>query len=208
MKKTKPNVSAPVVSVADDTPARLRQAALRCIARWGLAKTGLGDIAKEAGCARQTVYNHYPDARAVIAAALFDASEVFIARLFVAIRAVEAPGDRILASMMFCLRHLPNEPLLQLLIGPEGAEYTNVVAFRSEPAWQLIRGVAAECIAPDPKLARHLDELAEMMTRTLLSMLLIEPPEPRTEAETRALLARWLLTPIGLQATRPRRAQA
>jgi AcrR family transcriptional regulator len=184
----------------DDTPARLKQAALRCVARWGLAKTGLGDIAKEAGCARQTVYNHFPDARSVIAAALFDASAAFIARLLVAIRARERAGDRILEAMGFCLRHLPNEPLLQLVFGEEGVPF---IAFETEPTWQLLRSVAAECVAPDPKLARHVEELTEMMTRTLLSMLLIAPPKPRSEAETLAMLERWLLAPLGLSAAPP-----
>jgi AcrR family transcriptional regulator len=155
-------------------------------------------------CARQTVYNHFPDARAVIAAGLFDASAAFIARLLVAIRAHERAGDRILEAMAFCLRHLPDEPMLQLVVGAEGAPFTNVVVFKTEPVWQLIRSVAVECVAPEPTLARRVDELAEMMTRTLLSMLLIEPPKPRSDAETRALLGRWLLTPLGLSVTPPR----
>jgi AcrR family transcriptional regulator len=194
------STKVPVAPEGDDTPARLKQAALRCVGRWGLAKTGLGDIAKEAGCARQTVYNHFPDARAVIAAALFDASTAFVTRLYAAIRAHQHAGDRILEAMCFCLRHLPNEPMLQFVIGEEGVPFINVVAFKTEPAWQLLRSVAAECVAPAPELASHVDELAEMMTRTLLSMLLIEPPKPRTAAQTRAMLGRWLLAPLGLSA--------
>ena len=40
--------------------ARIADAALRCIARWGVAKTTLDDIAKEAGCSRATVYRLFP----------------------------------------------------------------------------------------------------------------------------------------------------
>ena len=39
---------------------RVMEAALACIARWGLAKTTLDDIAREAGCSRATVYRLFP----------------------------------------------------------------------------------------------------------------------------------------------------
>jgi AcrR family transcriptional regulator len=39
---------------------RIADAALRCIARWGMAKTTLEDIAREAGLSRATVYRVFP----------------------------------------------------------------------------------------------------------------------------------------------------
>lgn len=36
------------------------EGALRCIARWGIGKTTLDDIAREAGCSRATVYRLFP----------------------------------------------------------------------------------------------------------------------------------------------------
>src|SRR2546423_4480675 len=39
---------------------RVVDAALRCIARWGVAKTTLDDVAREAGCSRATVYRLFP----------------------------------------------------------------------------------------------------------------------------------------------------
>src|SRR3954465_4504351 len=39
---------------------RIVDAALRCIARWGVAKTTLDDVAREAGCSRATVYRVVP----------------------------------------------------------------------------------------------------------------------------------------------------
>ena len=39
---------------------RLVDAALRCIARWGIRKTSLDDIAREAGVSRATVYRVFP----------------------------------------------------------------------------------------------------------------------------------------------------
>jgi len=45
---------------ADELTTRLVAAALRCIARWGVAKTSLDDIAREAGVGRATVYRAVP----------------------------------------------------------------------------------------------------------------------------------------------------
>lgn len=39
---------------------RIAAAALRCIARWGVAKTTLDDVAREAGVSRATVYRVFP----------------------------------------------------------------------------------------------------------------------------------------------------
>src|SRR6266851_644407 len=47
-----PAVSPPAIRMVDAT--------LRCIARWGVAKTTLDDVAREAGCSRATVYRLFP----------------------------------------------------------------------------------------------------------------------------------------------------
>ncbi len=39
---------------------RVLDAALLLVARWGVTKTTLGDVAKEAGCSRATVYRAFP----------------------------------------------------------------------------------------------------------------------------------------------------
>jgi AcrR family transcriptional regulator len=39
---------------------RILEAALRCIARWGITKTTLDDVAREAGCSRATIYRAFP----------------------------------------------------------------------------------------------------------------------------------------------------
>src|SRR5207249_8441021 len=39
---------------------RIVDAALRCIARWGIAKTTLDDVARQASCSRATIYRLFP----------------------------------------------------------------------------------------------------------------------------------------------------
>src|SRR6266540_621929 len=45
---------------ADELERRLVEATLRCVARWGFAKTNFDDIAREAGVSRATTYRMFP----------------------------------------------------------------------------------------------------------------------------------------------------
>lgn len=45
------------------TRARIRDAALKCIERWGLSKTSLEDVASAARLSRATVYRYFPGGR-------------------------------------------------------------------------------------------------------------------------------------------------
>lgn len=48
---------------ADALVDRILAAAVRCIARWGVAKTTVDDVAREAGCSRATLYRALPGGR-------------------------------------------------------------------------------------------------------------------------------------------------
>jgi len=61
---------------------RILDAALVCIARWGLAKTGLDDVAREAGVSRATVYRAFPGGKDAVAEAV---ARTEVARFFAAV---------------------------------------------------------------------------------------------------------------------------
>lgn len=54
----------------DDQQDRLHDATLALIARWGVAKTSLADVAKEAGCSRATLYRAFPGGKRQLFATL------------------------------------------------------------------------------------------------------------------------------------------
>ena len=54
----------------DPQQTRLVDAALECVAKWGVEKTSLDDVAKSAGISRATVYRLFPGGKeAVVRAA-------------------------------------------------------------------------------------------------------------------------------------------
>src|SRR3954447_11197066 len=80
---------------ADPVPLedRVIDAALRCVARWGIAKTTLDDVAREAGCSRATVYRVVPGGKdGLIEAVATREATRFFAALAQRLDAVAGPG--------------------------------------------------------------------------------------------------------------------
>lgn len=71
-------------------PARLVEAALRCVARWGVAKTTLEDVAREARCSRATVYRAFPGGKDALFRVVVGTE---VERLFAAVRAAVLAAD-------------------------------------------------------------------------------------------------------------------
>ena len=63
-------VDADAPAVAPGIEDRVLDAALTLVARWGVAKTALGDVAKEAGCSRATLYRAFPGGKQHVFVAL------------------------------------------------------------------------------------------------------------------------------------------
>lgn len=74
--------------VAADTRVVILEAALRCFRTQGLRKTTIVDVGRAAGLARSTIYEYFPDKRAVVDAASEHASQLFYRAMATAM----APG--------------------------------------------------------------------------------------------------------------------
>ena len=96
---------------------RVIAAALRCIARWGLAKTTVEDVAREAGCSRATLYRAFPGGKEAVFAAVAAAERH---RLESAVAgAVAAAPDlegALVAAVTATGRHLADHAVFQFLL--------------------------------------------------------------------------------------------
>src|SRR5213596_1118372 len=100
-----------VTLVGDDRVAtqehRIIDAALRCIARWGIAKTTLDDVAREASCSRATIYRLFPGGKDSLLEAT---ATTEIARFFTALgRHLDDAADledMLVAGITFAARSL------------------------------------------------------------------------------------------------------
>jgi AcrR family transcriptional regulator len=160
------------IPAAGSPEERIIDAALRCIARWGVSKTTLDDVARQAGCSRATVYRLFPGGKDGLLDAVCRAE---LARFFVGLTSrLEAVADHglealLVAGMSEAGRRILDHPALQYVLTHEPDAIAPRLAFAQ---MDLVLRTASAFATP--WLARHLDDeeaaqLAEWVTRILIS---------------------------------------
>jgi AcrR family transcriptional regulator len=150
-------------------------AALACFGRWGVAKTTLDDIAREAGCSRATVYRLFPGGKDVVIEAVAGRE---LARFFTDLSAEldRASGDLeslLVTGIAFTTRSIRAHEPLQFVLAHEPEVILPLVAF--DRCDRVLDHAAAFCA---PWLAPHLGtewalRAGEWLTRMVLSYTLV-----------------------------------
>ncbi len=166
----------------------LLDAARACIERLGVAKTGLTDVAAEAGVTRQTVYRYFDDADDLFRSATVLSSGGFLERLRARVACETSPAERIVECLVFAIREIPTDQVLgNLPLADQHFTLNYLLGLR------FVQDEIVRHFARDAKIASsRLDSLAELFLR-LLHSFLADPGPKRTEAELRALLRAWLM---------------
>jgi AcrR family transcriptional regulator len=115
---------------ADPPSARVLAATVTCLGRWGLAKTTLDDIAREAGLSRATVYRLFPGGKDVVVRAAV-ASEVEAVRRGLAMRLTgcETLEDVLVGIITYVTQTLHDHAALQFLLEHEPDQVLPHLAF-------------------------------------------------------------------------------
>jgi AcrR family transcriptional regulator len=170
---------------------RVIEAALRCIARWGLAKTTVDDVAREAGVGRATLYRLFPGGRdALLAAVVRREVGRLRHRLEAAAAAAGSVEDVVVAWFAETAAAVGAHPALQFLLAHEPESVLPHLAFRRLDA--LLERAAD---IGGPLLARWIDQpddrarAAEWMARVLLSYTLA--PSPDLDVQDRESVRRF-----------------
>lgn len=158
---------------------RVLDATVRCIARWGLAKTTLDDIAREAGVSRATVYRSFPGGKDVVVRTAVAAEvQTFLDRLADRLRtAGDTLEDLLVAGITCTARSLREHEALHFLLAHEPEVVLPHVTFGG-----FDRLLAAVGEWARPWLAPHVgDEPAlragEWVARLVLSYTLSPSPD-------------------------------
>jgi AcrR family transcriptional regulator len=95
-------------------------AALACVCRYGLAKTTLEDVAKEAGFSRATLYRLFPGGREeVLQSVLEEELARYFSELSRALSAVSGLEEKIVTALKVGAERLGGHPALRFLIRHE-----------------------------------------------------------------------------------------
>ncbi len=178
----------------EDARQRIIAATTACVEKFGSAKTTLSDVAAELGVTRQTVYRYYPNLAELLAAMAQAGLEDFVARMTAHLSGFDTPADVAVESVVFAVRAIPHEPYIGLLFQAGETDVfsrgvTSSMAF--EMGADILRRVPVDWSSAgiaDGELAG----LAEILMRLFVSFLQYPADPPRSEAELRAVVRRWV----------------
>lgn len=173
-----------------------------CVERFGLSKASLSDVADAAGVTRQTVYRYFQDADDLFRSAAVLASGGFRERLRERVLARDSLAERMAETLVLAIHEIPHDPHLSVLV-KSGDHFTVSSALRLFFVQEEMLALAEGDLGLDE---RERDELSEILLR-LLHSFLSDPGEPRSEAELRAFLYRWLVPLIDLKLGGARRQE-
>jgi len=176
---------------------RLLDAAIECLQRYGLEKTGVGDIAAAAGVSKPTIYNYFSSRDELLHSALGRAGRALGERIVEHARSFETPADQVVEAVLFCLREIPNEPGLAVTSRSQADTFGARAALRPTSI-TIAEHALREIFADRSDLLDEVAEVAEILIRWLLSLLAVDGPVPRSEHELRALLHRRMIPGLGL----------
>src|SRR5688500_18207311 len=128
----------------------LIDAAVRCVARWGVAKTGLDDVAREARCSRATVYRAFPGGKDALFAAVARAElDRFLDRVTTQIARATGLEGALVAGVTEAGRALKSHAALQHLLVHEPELVLPHVAFHQfDELLAAVRRHFAPSLAP------------------------------------------------------------
>ncbi len=183
------------LTVAPPTDLRIRDAALVCVGRFGLAKTTVDDIAREAGCSRATLYRYFDGKPAILRAAVVAELDRVATALVAAGRAESTFADAVVAVVVLGARELRGHDALQFLLAHEPEAVLGHLAF--VPGDRVLIAVG-DAIAPafdqwlSPAAAVRAGDWLARLVRSYV--LMPQPPVDFTDhAAARSFLERLVV---------------
>ena len=122
------------------------EGAARCIARHGTRKTTMGDIAREGGVAKATLYNHFRTKDDVYAA-LVDSEVAVLVGLIRGGSAPAGSAEVVQEALTSVATWLSEHPVVRHLADSEPALAAQLVTPTDSPAWRTLRTEALRCLS-------------------------------------------------------------
>jgi AcrR family transcriptional regulator len=174
---------------------RVLDGALACIARVGLGKTTLDDVAREAGCARATVYRCFPGKQALFDAVVAREVEALGSRLIAAAAATDSLADAITAVIITGADAFHSHTALGFVVAHEPEILAPQLSFERgsavlRAAGVLIAPAFARFVGPE-----RAERLGEWVARLALSYLFNPSEQLRLDdpAQVRSLVETYVM---------------
>jgi AcrR family transcriptional regulator len=197
-----------------DARRRLLDAAEACFAHYGVAKTTVEDVAAKAKVSRATVYRYFEGRDEILLGVLLREAGRFLGRLEKRLTRETDFATAIVEGVIFTVDAVRADRHLALLFAPDAAGITSEIAGASDALFRanadfLRPRLEGAREAGDLRAGVDVEEAAEWILRTILSLLTIKGPVARRDAATRRFLTTFLVPALAASAPpvprRPRR---
>lgn len=176
---------------------RLLEAAEECFIRFGVAKTTIEDIARQAGVSRATVYRYFEGGRERLVIGVFLRELTrFHQQLRRHLRKFDSTGAQLVEIVEFTLAAIQDDTSLASLFAPDAVGLTTNVAGTSDALLQqteLLIGPLLERSHGELRPDLSTSDIAEWVLRNTLSLAAFPGPRRRTRAEIHEYLNRFML---------------
>jgi len=180
---TRPPGSAPTPGAPDGIEARAIAATLACVARHGLAKTTIDDIAREAGCSRATLYRYFESKSDLVAATIRFEAERILGLVHAAAADAGTLEDAVVAILEAADRELGAHPALTFVADFEAERLLPHLTFAGGDQFVQLAGAALA-----PSLRRFVPDAPERAGEWVarVGLALWMSPSSRAALDTRA----------------------
>jgi AcrR family transcriptional regulator len=185
---------------AGNTPAsdeeaieRILDAAEKIISERGSAMR-IADVARSLGVTRQTVYRYFPGTEALLVATAMRSADGFLGHLATHLKGITDPVIAMIEGVAFAIEQLPSDSHVEFLLHQRDRS-RQTVSIMSDTALAFGRSMLHRF---DVDWERHgfdeagIDELSEFCLRVLHSFLVDPGKPPRSPADLRRYLTRWI----------------
>lgn len=154
------------------------------LARYGVARTSLADIARRAGVSRPTAYRRLGNKDRMLQLILVRESVAFFAALETAVDGIGAPADRAVEAFVVGQRAARAHPLVSHLLAEEPDAIVPHLTTEGEHWMSAMTAVIAQFLDPAGRLAKgRARRMAEVLQRLSVSFLLTPTSELAGDSE-------------------------
>ena len=176
---------------------RILDVAARLFVEHGVARVGMAEVAKAAGCSRATLYRYFDSREALRLAYIHREARRLDRDLAAHAAAIRDPAERVVESVLETLRRVRRDPALAGWFAPDDVGIASVLAQSSGVIEGMVAAFLGDREAPDT-LRR-----ARWLLRVVLSLLAMPGAN---EAEERAMIREFVVPVVGpARAPAPRR---
>jgi AcrR family transcriptional regulator len=182
----------------DDARKRLLNAAEECFERYGLRRTTIDDVAREAKVSRSTVYRYFDGRGDLIVAAYLRESEAVNEKVKALMRQPGPFTDRVVKAIIRSINAVRSGKYLPLMLTPEGALLASKAVTASSAFYESSKATM-EPFLEEAKAAGEvradiaLDDFTEWTLRIIFSFAMLDGPTKRDAKSLRRLIDSFLV---------------